>query len=560
MELTENALYLLKQRYLKKNEKRDIIETPEEMFRRVAKTIAEVEYQYNKGEEEVKELEDKFYNMMTTFKFLPNSPCLMNAGTNLGILSACFVLPIEDSLCSIMDGVKYSSIIHKNGGGTGFNFSNLRPKGDVVKSSGGIASGPVSFMKIYNAVTDVIKQGGRRRGANMGILHYWHPDILDFITCKEKEGNYSNFNISIGVDNKFMNAVINDKEIELINPRTKKPIREIRARSIWNLILIMAWRNGEPGVLFFDKINKYNPTPDFPITSVNPCGEQPLLDYESCNLGSINISKFIVEGRIQWKELEETVRLATRFLDNVIDANKFPIKQIEVQTKANRKIGLGIMGWHDFLILKRIRYDSEEALQLARNIMKFITETARDESRKLGKEKGNFPNKDISIYKHEKYMRNATVTTIAPTGSISIIANTSQGIEPLFALQYNRNVKDSLGKNLIEYSPIVASLLKEYNCRKITTLPEDIRSVLTTANEIDPIWHIRMQSAFQKYTDNAVSKTVNLPNSATINDIEEIFLTAYKLGCKGITVYRYGSREKQLLTKCSECEDNVCSI
>jgi len=563
LELTENALYVLKQRYLRKDENKDFLETPQELFERISKAIAVTEVKYGKNIEEIEELRNKYLDILTTFKFLPNSPTLMNAGSELGILSACFVLPIEDDIESIMDGVKNSSLIHKEGGGTGFSFSNLRPKGDVVKKSGGIASGPVSFMKIYNAVTDVIKQGGRRRGANMGVLHYWHPNIEDFIACKEKEGNFSNFNISVGVDNIFMDAVVNDKEIELINPRTKKVVREVNARSIWNLILIMSWRNGEPGILFFDKINVSNPTPELgEIEAVNPCGEQPLLPYEACNLGSINLSKFVVEGRTRWKELEDTVRLAIRFLDSVIDASKFPIKKISENVKGNRKVGLGIMGWHDYLILKKIRYDTEEALQMARDTMKFISTIARDESRNLGKEKGNFPNKDKSIWKDEKYMRNATVTTIAPTGTIAIIANTSQGIEPIFALKYTRNVKNSLGRNLIEIDSTVAKILKEKGLKSIEELSEEDRNLLVTANEVDPIFHVRMQAAFQKYTDNAVSKTVNLPNNATIHDVEKIFLEAYKLNCKGITLYRNGSRSEQLLSKTEECNNDfgICEL
>lgn len=559
--LSKNAKYVLEQRYLMKDENRRIIETPEELFRRVAHHMAIVEKDYGKTKEEIKDLEDKFFNLMVSFRFLPNSPTLMNAGTDIGNLSACFVLPIKDDLESIMDGVKNSSMIHRTGGGTGFDFSELRPKGDVVRKSGGVASGPVSFMKIYNAVTDVIKQGGRRRGANMGVLHYWHPDIMGFITCKETEGNFSNFNISVGVDDEFMDAVINDKEVNLINPRTKQIHTEIRARTIWNLILIMSWRNGEPGVLFFDRINEKNPLPELgELKAVNPCGEQPLLPYESCNLGSINLSKFIKDKRIQWKELEDSVRLAIIFLDNVIDASKFPLKKIGNVVRNNRKIGLGVMGWHDFLILKGVRYDSEEALQLARNIMKFITETARDESRKLGKEKGSFPNKDKSIYKKEEFMRNATLTTIAPTGTISIIASTSQGIEPLFALKYTRKVKNSLGRDLIEIDSIVKRILKEKDLENIGDLSEEDRRLLVTANEISPEMHIRMQGAFQKYSDNAISKTINLPKSATIYDIENIFLTAYRLGCKGITVYRDGSRSEQLLNKCPECVNNVCEI
>lgn len=574
MELTENAIYLLEQRYLRKDENRKIIETPEELFRRVAHSIASVEKKYDKSEEEISELESKFYDILTSLQFLPNSPCLMNAGTNIGQLSACFVIHVDDNIESIMDGCKKAAIIHKSGGGTGFSFSNIRPKGDVVRTTGGIASGVVSFMSIYNATTSTIKQGGKRRGANMGLLRCDHPEIMDFITCKESEGNFSNFNISVATTKEFMEAVEKDKDIGLINPRTGDIDKEVRARGIWNLILIMAWRNGEPGVIFLDKINDANPTPEVGIIeAVNPCSEQMLLPFESCNLGSINLSKFIYNGRIQWQELENIIRLSVRFLDNVIDANNFPFKEIEEITLANRKIGLGIMGWADLLIMREIKYNSEEALVLARKIMKFISDISRDESRKIGKEKGSFPNKDKSIWKNEHYMRNAAITSIAPTGSISIISDCSSGIEPIFSLVYKRHTSNSLGKDLLEVNSVLKKVLKENgtkidysNIKNIDDIPipDDLEDILITANEIDPLWHVKMQASFQKYVDAGISKTVNLPNDATIYDIEEIFMEAYKNNCKSITVYRDGSRNEQLLTKIEsvekECKNGVCSI
>jgi len=553
LELSENALYVLKQRYLRKNEYGEIIETPEQMFRRVAHAIASVEEKNGKTKQQVKELEDQFYESMTSLMFLPNSPTLFNAGTDM-CLSACFVLPIDDDINSIMDGAKHAALVHKAGGGTGFSFSRIRPKGDVVKTTGGIASGPISFMAIYDATTETIKQGGRRRGANMAILRVDHPDITRFIHCKRTEGKFANFNLSVGITDKFMTAVLNDKDFQLINPRTKKVQREEPARIIWDLIIHYAWDKGEPSMVFLDTINKSNPTPEIgEIESTNPCGEQPLLPYESCNLGSINLSKFIKDGRIRWKELEETVKLTTRFLDNVIDANSYPLKQIEEATKANRKIGLGVMGWADLLIKKGVKYSSDEAVELAKKAMKFINGVARRTSRELGKEKGSFPNKDRSIWKDEPYMRNATVTTIAPTGSIGVIANCSSGMEPIFDVVYRRNVEDSIGKILEELNPVIEEMGYD-----IDNLPEHVE----IARDITPLQHVYMQASFQKYVDNAVSKTVNLHNGATIHDIERVFLEAYKTGCKGITVYRDGSRNYQLLTsiEASECKGKICPI
>ncbi len=916
LKLSLNAILVLERRYLRKDERGKVIESTAQMFRRVARAIAEVEKNYGKSEEEVKELEEKFYQMMTRLEFLPNSPTLMNAGTGTKLgLSACFVLPVEDSLESIFEAVKQTALIHKSGGGTGFSFSKIRPKGDVVKTTGGIASGPISFMTVFDAATEVIKQGGKRRGANMGILKVDHPDILDFIVCKEREGILRNFNISVAVTDKFMKAVEENKDFELINPRNGQVVKTINARAIWNLIITMAWRNGEPGVIFLDTINRANPTPhvgqieatnpcvvgdtyvfteegwvkaknlkvgskiwtpkgwsiieevidngikeiakielangmeivvtydhkfltkngwkpvkeltpgdkikiiyNFPeeyglpfddrkaewigywtgdgdvtsshhvslyvgndgnlanhflpitqqiagncslikannqlrldvhrkkfanlvrkltgtklsseskkkevpelILKSNPiaqksflrglfsadgsvydsngtpiislssaskkllkqvqllllsqgipstltrekkaerktikgktyktlptfrllisgerawifyksigligkkseklkkllenkkyystlhryeyikikkiepagkervfdvkappaftwitngilsldCGEQPLLPYESCNLGSINLSKFVEDGKINWDRLRETVRLAVRFLDNVIDANSYPIPEIEKMTKANRKIGLGVMGFADTLILLGIPYNSEEALKTAEKIMKFISEEGRKMSVELGKEKGSFPNFKGSVWDKKGYeaMRNATVTTIAPTGSISIIANCSSGIEPLFAICYTRELSESLGKSLIEINPyfetiaiekgfysedLIKKLAGKTSIQDIEEVPEEVRRIFVTAHDITPEWHVRIQAAFQKFTDNAVSKTINFPYEATPQDVEKAYLLAYRLGCKGITVYRHGSRKVQVLKPVTE--------
>ena len=922
LKLPLNTIVILAARYLLRDEERNIIETTNQLFRRVAKTIAEVEKKYRKSNKKIKELEEKFYQMMTNFEFLPNSPTLMNAGTKKGLtLSACFVIPIEDDMESIFEAVKTMALVQKAGGGTGFSFTKLRPAGDVVKSTGGTASGPISFMKVFDAATEQIKQGGKRRGANMGILRVDHPDILDFIVCKEVEGVLRNFNISVGVTDKFMRAVENDGYIDLINPRNGKSVKRIKARAIWNLIATMAWKNGEPGIIFLDTINKHNPTPHVgKIEATNPCvtgdtfvftkegwikanklrkgmeiwssngwsfidkvidngiqdvfkvelkngmeievtkdhkfltpngwkcvaeltpkdkvkivynmpenygicfdedraewlgywvgdgsvsisnhvnlfvgsddilanhflsltqqiagrcslikrenqlvldvhkkefaewvrnvneikiaskseekkvpslilraypkaqrrflrgifsadgsvydangtptislsscskkllqeiqlmllsqgipstltkehkkqrkrikgkvyttlptyrllingwrtfefykkiglrgkklrklekllkgkkfysknyeyveikkikqvgkkrvfdikapptftwvtngllsldcGEQPLLPYESCNLGSINLSKFVEDGKIDWERLKETVRLAVRFLDNVIDANVYPIKEIDEMTKANRKIGLGVMGFADMLIKLQIPYNSEEALKTAEKVMRFITTEARKMSEELGKEKGNFPNFKGSVWDKRgyKYMRNATVTTIAPTGTISEIAGCSQGIEPLFAIAYMRNVKESLGYDLTVINPLfenisimegfyseelIKRIASGLSIQHIKEIPEKWRKIFVTAMDIDPEWHVRMQAAFQKYTDNSVSKTVNLPNHATPNDVEKIFMLAWKLGCKGITVYRFGSRKVQVINpatgpvRCEACE------
>jgi ribonucleoside-diphosphate reductase alpha chain len=563
LKLSMNAIKVMASRYLCRDEERNVIESTAQLFRRVARAIAEPEAAYG-GEERVKQYEQAFYEMMVSREFMPNSPTLMNAGTDLGQLSACFVLPVPDSIPGIFDSIKYTAIIHKSGGGTGFSFSRLRPKGDVVRSTGGIASGPLSFMQVFNAATEVIKQGGKRRGANMGMLRVDHPDILEFITAKEREGILSNFNISVAVTDKFMRAVESNGEYDLVNPRNKKPNKSMPARAVFNLMVMMAWKNGEPGVVFIDKINAANPTPALgEIESTNPCGEQPLLPYESCNLGSINLERMMTDGDIDWDKLRNTIRLAVRFLDNVVDVNKYPIPEIAKMTMLNRKIGLGVMGFADMLIKMGIPYNSEEAIRVSEKVMKFIQEESKKMSEELGAEKGDFEGFDKSVWaKRYNHMRNATTTTVAPTGTISVIADCSSGIEPIFAVSYTRDVSESLGHELVEINPMFETAMIErglYNeelvkkvsqagsVQSIHEVPEDVRRVFVTALEIEPEWHVRIQAAFQKYTDNAVSKTINFSNWATPHDVEKAFMLAWRLGCKGITVYRYGSREKQIL-------------
>ena len=557
--LTVNALEVLRKRYLLRDEQGKIVETPAQAFRRVAEAIAKVDKEYGGNP---KESEKVFYEMMVRTEFLPNSPTLFNAGTALGQLSACFVLPVEDSLESIFTAVKNMALIEKSGGGVGFDFSKLRPKGDMVKSTKGVASGPVSFMGVFDSATEVIKAGGKRRGAMMGVLRADHPDIVEFIASKQKSGVLSNFNVSVAVTDDFMKKVEEDGEYWLINPRNKEKVRRLKAKDVWSLMAKSAWESGDPGVIFIDEINRHNPIPEIGrIESTNPCGEQPLLPYESCNLGSVNLSRMVENGKVNWEKLRETVRSAVLFLDNVIDANRFPLKQIEEMTRANRKIGLGVMGFADMLIKLGIPYDSEEALGLAEKLMKFVTEEARRKSVELGEERGSFPNFDRSVWK-DKYsaMRNATITTIAPTGSISIIAGCSSGIEPLFAVSFMRKVLE--GTRLFEINPLFemtakergfysAGLLEETartgSVQGISGVPEDVKRVFVTALDIKPEWHVKMQAAFQKYTDNAVSKTVNLPNDARVEDVEKVFWLAYRLKCKGITVYRYGSKPEQVL-------------
>jgi ribonucleoside-diphosphate reductase alpha chain len=579
LKLSLNSIKVMASRYLQRDENRKIIESTSHLFRRVAHAIAQAEKNYpgsegGQGEGELAaRYEEEFYQMMVRREFMPNSPTLMNAGTELGQLSACFVLPVSDSIEKIFDSVKYTAIIHKSGGGTGFSFSRLRPKGDVVRSTGGVASGPLSFMQVFNVATDVIKQGGKRRGANMGILRVDHPDILEFITCKEREGTLNNFNISVAVTDAFMKAVERNGEYDLLNPRDGKPIKSLPARAIFNLMVMMSWKNGEPGVIFIDKINQANTTPAVgEIESTNPCGEQPLLPWESCNLGSINMERLMTDGEIDWERFRKVIHLATRFLDDVIEVNHYPLEQIEKMTKDNRKIGLGVMGFADMLIKMGIPYNSEEAIRTAERVMKFLQDESKMASEQLGRERGSFPNFERSVYaKKYKHMRNATTTTIAPTGSISVIANASSGIEPIFAVAYTRDVSESLGHELVEINPlfenmmITRGLYNEELVKKMTQagsiqgimeVPKDVRDLFITALEIEPEWHVRVQAAFQKYTDNAVSKTINFSNWATPHDVEKAFMLAWRLGCKGITVYRYGSREKQILNIQSSTQSN----
>lgn len=564
MNIGINAKKVLQRRYLLRNEKGETVETPSQLFHRVAHAIASIEIKYNK-KNNVKKIEEDFYKIMSNLEFLPNTPTLMNAGTKIGQLSACFVIPIEDSLQGIFDAAKWTAIIHQSGGGTGFDFSKLRPKGDTVESTGGAASGPVAFMTIFDKITDVIKQGGSRRGANMGILRVDHPDILEFITCKSNPNFLNNFNISVAVTDEFMKSVEKNKEYNLINPRSKQIVGKLNAKEVFDLIVIHAWKTGDPGIIFIDEINRTNPTPKIgEIEATNPCGEQPLLSWESCNLGSINLSKVIKEKKIDWNKLKNLVHLGVRFLDNVIDANKYPVQEIKSVTYANRKIGIGVMGFADALIEMNIPYNSKKALQIAEKIMKFIEKEGHSASQQLGKERGNFPNFEYSIWKTKKkykHMRNATVTTVAPTGTISIIAGCSSGIEPLFAISFIRNVmegtrlhetnsffEETAKKRKFFSQELLIQIAKTGSIQKITGIPKNIKRFFVTALDISPDWHIKMQSAFQQYTDNAVSKTINLPENATPEDVGNAYLLAYQLKCKGITAYRYGSKSEQVLT------------
>ncbi|MCP4652870.1 MAG: vitamin B12-dependent ribonucleotide reductase [Candidatus Omnitrophica bacterium] len=565
---SSNALIVLKKRYLNKNEKGEVIETPQAMLSRVAKAISSVERKYGADREAVKKFEKEIFDVTANLEFMPNSPTLMNAGKNLGQLSACFVVPVEDSMESIFDAIKATALIHKTGGGTGFNFSRLRQSKSVVRSTGGVASGPISFMKVFDAATQAVKQGGTRRGANMGILRVDHPDILEFIKCKGTEGEISNFNISIAITDAFMESVLKSEDYDLIDPHTKQSVAKLNARTVSDLIAECAHKNGEPGIVFIDKMNEDNPTAHLgQIESTNPCGEQPLLPFESCNLGSVNLAKMLKKVdesfQVDWEKLEKTTHLATRFLDNVIEANKFPLPQIKENTFKTRKVGLGVMGWATMLGFLGIAYDSDEAIGLAKQVMKFIYGHARKESVQLAKERGVFPAWKKSVWdKRNIKIRNATLTTIAPTGTISIIAGpTSSGIEPNFSLCYFRNVLD--GEKLLEVDPafehvakgggfysqeLMKKIASGESIQNMDEVPDQIKTVFKTAMEITPFWHIKMQSAFQEFTDNAVSKTINLPNSASLDDVKEAYTLSHKLGCKGITVYRDGSRSVQVLT------------
>lgn len=556
-----NALKVLTERYLLKDDNGRVKETPEELFERVAKNIAQAEKKF-KGD--VKKYSKEFYELMVEKDFLPNSPTLMNAGTRVQQLAACFVLPVQDSIEDIFETLKKSAVIQQTGGGTGFNFSKLRPRTDIVTSTKGTSSGPVSFMKVFNSLTEAMKEGGKRRGANMGILEISHPDILEFIACKEKKGELENFNISVGLTEAFMQAVVHDREYELINPRNGEVVNHLSARGVFELLVSKAWSTGEPGIIFMDRLENSNPTPKAGrLEATNPCGEQPLLPYEACNLGSINIANFVKDDGIDYPRLKKVIHLAVRFLDNVIEMSDYKLPETQKVVLANRKIGLGIMGLADAFFQLQIPYNSDEAVSIAEKLSSFMQKEARAASEKLGQERGSFPNFKESIFAKSDYktMRNATVTTIAPAGTLSMIADCTSGIEPLFGLVYTKHVLDgseliysnkyfeeTLKRNSIYSNELMRLISQLGSIQSLKEIPAAIKSTFVVTDDIAPIWHVRMQAAFQKNTDNAVSKTINLPSSASLEDVKQAFQAAYSLNCKGITIYRDSSRDRQVLS------------
>ena len=560
LKLTVNAVNVLERRYLLKDSEGNVVETPRQLMRRVARGIAAADRLYG---DDAAATEDEFFQMLSNLEFLPNSPTLMNAETRLGQLAGCFVLPVGDSIPEIFDALKTMAIVHQTGGGTGFSFSRLRPKGDLVASTGGEASGPVSFMQIFDSATSVIKQGGRRRGANMAILRVDHPDVIEFATSKLEGGKLRNFNISVAATDAFMEAVKRNESYDVINPRTGKSVGRKSARHVFDIITMSAWQCGDPGMVFIDEVNRRNPTPQAGmIESTNPCGEQPLLPYESCNLGSISLRKMVSRGQIDWDTLGQAVDKAVHFLDNVIDATTFPIPEIEQLTRANRKIGLGVMGFAEMLIMLGVPYDSDRGLQIGEEVMRFINDRSHQASRQIALRRGSFPSFNGSTWQRAGWdaMRNATATTVAPTGTISIIAGVSSGIEPLFALAYYRNIME--GTRMLEENglfketalqrgfygrDLAAEVARRGTIAGMEQIPEDVRRLFVTAFDVAPPWHVKMQAAFQRHTDSAVSKTINLPAESTVSDVRDAYMLAYDLKCKGITVYRYGTVAGQVL-------------
>ena len=570
MYLSDNSVKLLQDRYLKKRDGK--FESPEELFHRVAKSVAAADMYYQKGTAEIRQTEEEFFGMMSNLDFLPNSPTLLNAGSRFGQLSACFVLPIEDSMQGIFGALKDAAEVHKSGGGTGFSFSRMRASGSSVKGSKVTAQGPLAYLHLYNQAMSTIEQGGVRRGGNMAVLRIDHPNILDFIRCKSKEGDLKNFNISVAVTDDFMMALETGGSFDLVNPHDMSKT-SVDAKELWNTLITSAHANGEPGVIFIDVINRFNPTPHTAIEATNPCGEQPLLPYESCNLGSINLARFVKSRGVDYERLGSTVERAIHFLDNVIDINNYPLPRLKEMAEANRKIGLGVMGFADMLIALNVSYDSDVALRLASEVMSFIRDRAITTSRDLAKGRGTFPSFALSTYDQDQKLRNATVTTIAPTGSISMIAGASSGVEPLFAVTYKNMSQDGeyrvvnpLFENIAKTEGFYSEELmqkidqKPGSVQGLSEVPESVQKLFVTAADISPEWHVKMQAEFQKHVDNAVSKTVNLPNSATTDEISKLYQLAWKSGCKGITVYRDGSRNEQPLTAENNCPTGTCSV